>query len=409
MWLLVALISTGCGSGTGPPAPTAGSAGSRPGANAPAAPAAPAYDPPRQFAASSVSVGQGHVAIADGVAYSYSDTSLVAIDLATGSQRWSVRLPGAFNLVTGPMSEGVPPGVVTDNNGQRLVIAAYYNTANGSGTQQDSDFTQVIAVDPAGKVRWQVPVQPAVLKPHVVGGLKDGRGSSVVLDVHDTVVLDPASGGVRWTAKRVLPSGVDGDRVLGVRAGERESDPWTAVALRGSDGQQLWTGPALTSGSGIIGRPPALTLAGSGRAIVSGQTESYEAATIVLDTATGKSVTSLPELLICRFDERDTAVCSKSARSGELSEMVVGLDTASGKQLWKLPDEPTRRTGVNVTAAFHGLVYGGGNRTAVILDARTGADVVTDAKISPMQVLPGYGIVISLGDDRAAGAYRATG
>jgi hypothetical protein len=88
-----------------------------------------------------------------------------------------------------------------------------------------------------------------------------------VLDLGDTVVLDTASGGVRWTGQHVKPAGIDGDKVLGVRAGESITDPWETVALRGSDGEQLWVGPVLESGSALIGNPPALMLAGSGRAV----------------------------------------------------------------------------------------------------------------------------------------------
>lgn len=405
----LALMSTGCGTGTDSPAGVAKSTTSAAGSlsSTANAPSLPAYDPPRQFASSPVSIGHGKVAVADGVAYSYSDTGLVAVDLATGSRRWSVQLPGASHLVSGPMSEGEPPGIVTDDKGQQLVVAAYYNTTTGTGTQQDSDHTQVVAVDTAGKIRWQVGVQPASLTPRVVGELHDGRSSAVVLDVHDTVVLDTASGSVRWSGQRVKPAGVDGDKVMGVRAADR-TDPWTAVALRGSDGGQLWAGPALTGATVIIGTPPTLTLASPGRAILVGRSEESDDKTMVLDTATGKPVATIPESLTCLFDERDTVVCSKPAQMGELSELVIGMDPASGKQLWKLPDNATRRTAVDVTTVFHGAVYGRATHTSVILDVRTGADMVTDSQISPEQVLPGYGIVVSLDDDMPAVAYRAT-
>lgn len=306
------------------------------------------------------------------------------------------------------MSKGSPPGIVTDADGQRLVVGAYFRAVAGTGTQQDANFTHVVAVDTAGEVQWEVDVQPASTTLRIVGGFRDDRGAAVVLDAIDTVVLDAGSGRVRWTGPGVVPAGVDGDTVVGLRAGESETDPWTTVGLRGSDGGQGWAGPVLEGGTAVIFDPPELTLAGPGRAVVSGQNDNFEKETIVVDTATGKVVTSIPGFLHCRFDGRDTAVCSDFAGLNDLPSVVIGVDVASGQQLWTLPDETTQRTALNVTAVFHGAVYGNATRTAVILDARSGADLVGDTTIAPTQVFPGYGVVTSVGDERETAVYRAT-
>jgi outer membrane protein assembly factor BamB len=410
------LVCSGCGRGPVPPDESTGitstgitSTSSDGEASAPTSQPAPVFDPPRRFASEPIPVGSGQVAVADGVAYSYSDTSLVAIDLATGSKRWALRMPGAFNLITGPMSRGYPPGIVMDADGRSLVVGAYFRAVAGEGTQQDANFTHVVAADLAGDVRWETDIEPASTTPRVMGGFRDDRGAAVVLDADDTVVLDAASGKVRWTGSGVIPAGVDGDTVIGVRAAENENDPWTMVGLRGSDGAQLWTGPVLDGGTGIVYAPPNLTLTGPGRAIVSGLNDKSEHETIVTDTATGKAVASLPMFLYCRFDGRDTAVCYDYAGIGAVSDVVIGVDVVSGQQLWKLPDEATQRTALNVTAVFHGAVYGDATHTAVVLDARTGADLVSDGRWAFTQVFSGYGVVTSDTGESETVAYQAIG
>jgi hypothetical protein len=89
----------------------------------------------------------------------------------------------------------------------------------------------------------------------------------------------------------------------------------------------------------------------------------------------------------------DTIVRWDFAGAYTLPELVVGIDVDTGKQLWKLPDEAARRTSLHVTYAFHGAVYGDAPNSDVVLDARTGQDLVPDALISPTYVVPGYGIV----------------
>lgn len=403
----VAMTSVGCGS-TGDTSATSGvtsTAASDPG-DATNTPVRPAYDPPRRFDSTPVVVGRGPVAVADGVAYSYTDTELVAVDLATGSRYWSVALPGAEALISGPMARDKPivPGIVTDDSGRTLVVAAYYSSIEGTGTQQDSSRTQVVAVDSQGKIRWDVALQPASFTPRVVGGSHYGAGS-VVVDSHDTVVLDTASGSVRWTGRGVKPVGVDGGNVLGLRAGG-DFDPWTTVALRLADGAEAWAGPAVETG--IANQPPAFVPAGPGRAVFSGITEDFRRAAILIDTVTGAPVASVPGKLRCVFDERDTIVCFEPSQL-DLPELVIGLDAQSGKQLWQLPNDAANRTAIDVTAIFHGAVYGHVSRGSVILDARTGADVVTDVDIAPTQVVPGYGLVTRIGAGGETEAYQSIG
>jgi len=84
-------------------------------------------------------------------------------------------------------------------------------------------------------------------------------------------------------------------------------------------------------------------------------------------------------------EEVDNVACQSSGT-------LVGLDATSGKQLGSLPDPAAQRIMPSLGAAYHGLLYTHGENTGVILDARTGADVVDNVAVSPDIVIPGYGI-----------------
>src|SRR5205814_1502261 len=238
---LGASVLTGCGghSGGGPVT------GDRAGAAASSIPPAPRIYPPRRFAGAAAVIDGAPLAVVDGVGYHYTDNGLAAADLATGRRRWQVTLPGAQRLVSRPMAHDDPPvpGVVTDAQGQALLVAAYFESVTGTGTQQDTNRTTVVAVDLSGRTRWTAAL-PADLLPQVVGGIRDDRGAAVVLHVAGTAVLDAGSGAVRWTARDVYPSAVDGTTVVGVRRPGGHYDPWPSVGLRSTDGTALWTGPA---------------------------------------------------------------------------------------------------------------------------------------------------------------------
>ncbi|MUN42600.1 outer membrane protein assembly factor BamB family protein [Actinomadura litoris] len=366
------------------------------------------YDPPRRFSAKEVQVGTGPVAVVKDTAYSYVETeegsALVATGLATGARRWSVGLPGATNLTSGPMTEEDPPApvAVTDGQGQVLIVAAYDTITEGTGTQQDTEQTQVLAVDPAGRTRWHraAPGPSTALPPKIVGAGRDGNGVSVILNVGYTMAVDARSGAVLWKRDGVIPRGVDGDKVVGFRSGD---DDWTSnlVALRGRDGTSLWSGPEIRTA--LAGRVPELVMAGSGRVVVH---TSQDGRDTLFDTADGKKVTTLTPLgglgnkdFVCEFDQRDTIVCTEPAMiSGDSPEQTLAFDARSGRRLWSLPDKAAGRVALDVTCAFHGAVYGHAENGDVVVDARSGADVVTgDAALAVTDAVPGYGLVTSGG------------
>jgi PQQ-like domain len=417
--VLAALVVPSCGSS---PSSSVSSPSTATPSPASTAPVPPAYDPPHRFSDTPVSVGSGPVALADGVAYSYTDTSLVATALVSGSPRWSVPLPGASTLVTGaspdPSITPLMPGIVTDSTSGRLVVAAYSVTVSGSGTEQDKTQTQIVAIDPAGHVRWhQTIATPSPLPlPRVVGGIRDTRGSAVVIDGgNETAVLDASTGTTWWTTPKVKPLGVDGDVVIGVRPTDYGAN-WNGIGLRGSDGSQTWN--VAFGGTGVAGRPPALVIAGPGRAVV---TDNGPA---LIDTTTGKTVTTLarPDTVElgradffndCQFDDRSTVVCWAKGQ-GNPPTAVGGFDRQDGHQLWGVTDRDPNRTPVDVTCVYNGVIYGTAKhgldeQLPVEVDARTGHDLVDNPRLAPTQVTAGFGLITDLfRQTRPTTAYPAT-
>lgn len=411
--MVVTLAAAGCGSS--PSFSAASSPGTAASSPVSTAPALPAYDPPHHFSSTAVDVGSGPVALADGVAYSYTDTSLVATELATGSQRWSVPLPGASGLVTGAMNQdqrSTPPApqIVTNATGGSLIVAAYPVTITGSGTQQDTTQIQVVAVAPTGQVLWRQTVAASDLVPRVVGGLHDSRGAAVVIDGGNVAaVLDAGSGATWWTVPNDQPVGVDGDVVIGVQSTDYSGD-WTGLGLHGSDGTQIWN--VGFGSTAVTIRPPTVAVAGTGRAAVTDNGD-----TMLIDTTTGKTVATLadPDPTInlgfndCQFDERTTVVCWEAQGEGSAPAAVAGFDSQDGHPLWNVTDQDPHRTTITVTCVYHAVIYGNAQHGPVELDARTGNDLVDDPGLAPTQVTPGWGLYTDLtSQTHPTTAYQAT-
>lgn len=86
--------------------------------------------------------------------------------------------------------------------------------------------------------------------------------------------------------------------------------------------------------------------------------------------------------LNCRTDGKaDLVVCSSTRSTWAFNDKVV----------WHLPSGD--RGNAYVTAVYAGQVYAQGPSGAVVLDARTGADITADAGIAPTAVTPFAGIL----------------
>ena len=101
-----------------------------------------------------------------------------------------------------------------------------------------------------------------------------------------------------------------------------------------------------------------------------------------IDIATG-AVVPIPAQVVdhqirfrCLGDEANAVVCAEGA--GNSSE-IIGIDDTTGKKTWGYTDKAANRIVPDVTAAFHGVVYGQTEAQPVLLDAATGNDVPTSA------------------------------
>lgn len=95
---------------------------------------------------------------------------------------------------------------------------------------------------------------------------------------------------------------------------------------------------------------------------------------LLVSTTDGTVKATLPDSKECSPATPDIVVCR-----GYDQVMALNL---SGTVLWSLPDEPAGRISPSVTAVYGGLVYGQANG-GIILDARTGKDLVTGPEVGP--------------------------
>ncbi|MET8622672.1 PQQ-binding-like beta-propeller repeat protein [Kitasatospora sp. NPDC004669] len=165
--------------------------------------------------------------------------------------------------------------------------------------------------------------------------------------------------------------------------------------LKLTDGSTAWTGDKDLFQVSV--QP-----AGPNRVLVEGSDYgSAKGLTWFTDGTTGKLLLDInsPLHLICTYDERSVTVCA-----GE--DSAFALDPATGKVLWKLPDDAKTRVAPRVTAVWHGVVYGRTSNGPVSLDATTGQDRPGNPQLAPVLV-DGYA---GLADTNGGiAAYAATG
>jgi hypothetical protein len=125
---------------------------------------AAAHDPPLVFSDESVevtSVRDGVYAVHEGVMFyvealpDSANHRLIALDLATGEDRWSLPMEDEF-----ASSWGRP--AVAEVDGQALVFATHAAVVEGTGTQVDQQMLRVVALDVAdGTAAWTADIAAA--------------------------------------------------------------------------------------------------------------------------------------------------------------------------------------------------------------------------------------------------------
>lgn len=353
----------------------------------PAAP--PLADPPERFAADGVPVGPQNALVGQSATYSFAESDsydapaeIVATDLGTGEERWRWA-PDARPTVglTGPASSTM--GVASLPGGGEWLVFAGSRTDQGTGTTQDDHHVAVTAVDTSsGTELWTVAAPlPDGFTDDTTITVTGADEKHVLCSVTESgqlpraLVVDASARTATWTAPGFQPIGLAGNRILGFRIDETYESSGPLQALAVDTLAPAWTRDDLDDPANKLLTPTVLLAPGR---------QLGDPNTYLLNPVDGKLIADLPNRYECVSDQRDTIVC-------EGYDTLIGVDAASGRQLWQLPDagrvQPTLHT------AFHGRVYAEATHTAVTLDTRTGADVTPDAGIAPDIVVPGFGLV----------------
>ncbi|GAB2966684.1 PQQ-binding-like beta-propeller repeat protein [Saccharothrix stipae] len=357
----------------------------------PASSAAPTFDPPKAFSAEPVSVTPDESAlVGHGLAYTSmaegqdsigrGDPTLTihAISLGDGQERWQASTP----IASGTRLR-VDNGFfrLADSGPARLVWAGIHRT-EGSGTQQDRFELVAGAVDATtGRQVWSTRQPftgsgaPEDASVRVVGANEAHAVLSIAYPggIVTGAVVDARANKVVDTPPGFTPIGLAGGTVVGIR--ETVSSGTVAQGIDAGSGQVRWTGDERVDdvGAAVV----------TDDVVRFGSTSFFDARTLLIGTSDGAVRSTLPDRNECAAATPDVVVCFSHQR-------VHALDT-TGKPLWSLPDEVAGRVAPDVTAVHNGLVYARAN-SGVVLDARTGRDVVTDLDWTPDAVVPGYGV-----------------
>jgi outer membrane protein assembly factor BamB len=383
----------------------------------------PAQDPPTRFAERAIDLGavysDAYEAHGDVVYKFAAANELSAVELATGKTLWSRSLEPAARP---PANAGVPDPVIVEAGGELAVTVVYLVTAPDSATGRARAVARVAAVAARdGRPLWSVEIADdavdkgiPVLAPRVVAVAGTRIVVSSYMPVpnsgatdprrHYTFVLDAATGQTRWSRAGFNAHTVSGSVVAGV---DNVADAAASVAnfsrtgpAQGrslDDGALVWASDRAFAGrSGAVEPVPDV--------LVLEDESARGDLTVLLSASTGRILATVNAILMCRDDEGGVLVCSDLHAQPSLT---TAFDIRSGRRLWTLPDPATNRPALDLIGAFHGAVYATTVRSGpLVLDAKTGKELVTTLAVTPDRVVPGYGLTFMDGELLA---YPATG
>ncbi|UUY52321.1 PQQ-like beta-propeller repeat protein (plasmid) [Streptomyces yangpuensis] len=412
---LTAGVLAGCGPATDDAKPASSTSSAAASSSAPAK-RLTAYDPPQWFdarnrvllpeaatkgrtnLAGQIRGGGEHlpVLLHETRAFVASPTGVQVIDLTDGSVLGEESARGEALRED---SDGfILPPVLAGNE----VLVPFLLTTPASGTHTAGAMVELVAIStaPPYKAAWRTTVKlpewtfqsSGKVKVAAVGA--DGGTAVVTVTGDDNAVsygIDTASHALRWTQPglEAVHTGT------GMTVGLFHIEPLTYVPL----GVDLTTGTEKWRGEKIYAARMEAAAAGTVR--ITGP-QVGENGDQLLDVATGKARATMPPGLrsaSCTYDRAATLVCTPGFA-------VVGVDAATGKQLWALKDGEAGRTPPTVTAVWHGRIYGRAVGGPVVLDARTGADMPTKPEAAPLLVTEYTGLVL---DDRRLYSYPVGG
>ncbi|WP_329460913.1 outer membrane protein assembly factor BamB family protein [Streptomyces sp. NBC_01431] len=340
----------------------------------------------RQPSTSSGDAARPAVSLAEGVAYVAGEDGLEAVDTATGSSRWKVG-------TTNPVEQGgfgtprAAPLVVAGQSGA-TVFAAYDRTIAVQGTALARAVIEVLAVDArSGKAVWHGEFMPAPSARFEGRGLAaDGNvapqviaadtSAVVVTAAETTYALDRSTGALRWKQRDFRAVSVSDGVVAGGESSGYEHGQLAGFAL--DSGQRRWTAVNTASRVGA---------SAAGRGLLAGN----DRETLVLvDARTGAERARYADgghkhvhPWRCLWDTQSLVLC-RDQLGGQVNALVV-FDTSTVRKVWALPDASGRIV-PEVTAVWHGAVYGRTGNGPVVLDGRTGKDRDTRPGAAPFEV-----------------------
>lgn len=366
------------------------------------------FDPPKAFAPTGVELPSGLTAgpagfgsaagwaLVDSAVYAPDASGrLVAFDTARGKTAAVLAHP---DLPAAPTPDGGPaagaaavPGrpALADIGGRPYVLFPQTVRVPGHGTTQGRTVLAVTAVDPATRaVAWtaSVPQSPSDGDAAPIPAVLGVRGTTLVLAVTDryqqsgtVYALDTTTRALRWSEPGFLGRALAGDTVVAVQPQDQTNTRQTVTGLSVADGAPRWSFPNSLYQTAVTPAGPVFA-AVEGRDYASGKAvfrlvDGSGADVIPASQATTRLTTYG---MRCAFDDKSVTVCTGVG-------IVLALDAAGGKELWRLPDQAANRVAPQVTAVWHGAVYGQAAGRPVVLDAVTGQDLATPA-LAPIQV-----------------------
>jgi outer membrane protein assembly factor BamB len=359
------------------------------------------FDPPKKFEKAGFPVGlvgktpgdglhgqtiAERAALVKNVAVVVDNGRLLGADVSTGLPLWQLQAVPPEQASAIEVTYNSAPVAVTIG-GRDLVLVSFNETVKGTGTTKDHSEVSLQAVDPAdGKVAWHAEIDFTPLKAQ---GFNDDRVWRLVADDQaGLVVLAMAGGGtvvVDLNTQKIVSALVSTDFVAlgkGILAVQPHgANPTHGVVGMDPRTKQVrwralpWAKPITDIRA--LGGAGSVIVAATEAYIQSPNSSSYTEPKTrhVIDLATGKTLATFKGAdksdsgePTCQYDGTSVLVC------GYAGIEAFAVDTTTGRKLWWF-DNTGGRMPPTITAAFHGVVYGRGKNTPVMLDAKTGQDL----------------------------------
>ncbi len=352
----------------------------------------------------SLATKEGWLALADGgpaqrIAATPTPTLTESPSESASESATATETPSGPGVQTLDVSAPVPVKLA----GKDVVAVALFQKSLGGGTTKDHNQVRVEWIDPtsgevAGKV--DVNVTPTIGEDEVNAGLSGGFTTDLLVDPASgaaviglapasligaksgifSVYADPA-GDKGSTFPFVEPAGLSKGVLVGVRGEDKSRRVLVGIDVNSR----------ATKFSGLKGKDYAEPLGQGGKHAYL-YADTYDkggmnsrGAIYAVDMATGAVVTTpVPGVSegplverACSATDDSHVLCRTSNDGVSRSPEIFGFDDNTGKKVWGWSGKPdtTPRVVPEVTAIFHGVVYGYTDNGVVMLDGRTGQDI----------------------------------